>query len=1378
MESAAHEARAELEAGGLVGGRYLVRGLLGRGGMGAVYDVLDTVRGGRCALKRLGLNTRPERRAAALTLFEREFLTLSQLQHPNVVQVYDYGVHEGSPFYTMELVAGADMQARVPLPWPEACAVARDLCGVLALLHSRRLIYRDLNPRNVRSTEDGSTKLIDFGAMCAMGPSRQLIGTPAFCAPESVLFQPLDGRTDLYSLGVMLYLMLTARIPFYVKDFAQMRAQPQTRPPAPSSLVAGIPEKLERLVLELLRSDPLLRPANASEVIDRLTAIAGLPADEQLTIPQAYLSTPNLVGRIAPLQAVRETLGQALQRRGASIVFSGESGTGRSRLLAACELEAKLLGITVLRPDVAEIGTAPYAAARALVLQLLELAPDVVLPLLWPHAPVLVHVLPELRDRIDAIVPAALAPEQLDQRLQPALRQILVEFSQRQASVILLDDVDRVDGESAALLALLAQTLRANALVLIGSLDAGARMQPALQDSLDVLKRSSSVLTLDPLAPDATTMLLGSVFGEVPNLQLLAHRLHAITGGNPRDLMQLAQHLVDQGVLRYRGGSWSVPDDLDALGLPSGMAQALAARVQMLRAGSRMLAGALAQCPGQRFAFDDCVLLAGGKPREQVMQALDELLAANVLRLEGGLFALGQDGWIGTLAQALSPDETQACNAQLAALFAARRDDFRAAQCLLRAGRAHEGLDLLVQHAIASRARTDEDVEEFLSLLRLLPDDWLTGYEHALKLCAQLGRPYAEIHALRMRLCGLIGATSVNGLAHFEALITDLSRSCGLDLYAALDGALPAGERLQRAFAGAQQRYEQTPPADRIEAPAAAVGELARVLVQYSGIVALGLDHAAALRIPSLEPLAPLSPALRVIDQLVLGVAARISGRAEQALAIYGALLERVAQPDRGGLDPTHHLYTVLGVECGTGMLQAAMGLEACLSRAARIEPYPQHQVNAALMRMLNELWQGRQARARQLKWDAELVRIQNVQRRVFAGAHLLAELTGYALAGELTGLKQIEDAIARQAQAFPAWVPVLHYARAEYLRACGDAEAALHEIEAALQDIAPGEHQIWVWAASAHLRVLLDLGRTERARRLGNEYLAAAQARELGYSSCYVKMQLSLALAELGEHAAAAAHAQACVVELAALGATGLNAFVALETRAYVAIRAGDRVALDACLDMLATGRDAAGDSSLVTCHDRIVKEARKAGLLTAESLAPETEATADTDDAVVQSQLVRSTLETCDTVATMAKASLQLLVRSTDSPGGLFFSVSERGLTLQAEVGELAASTDIMRLANDCLATELRQEQSTMIEDEAEIAASLSSPPRAASGAALHPMVLSHEERGRYTVVAVVVLLRSSRSQVPGGLTRELSRVLCAAGLSGVSSALHGES
>jgi eukaryotic-like serine/threonine-protein kinase len=193
----------------LFAARYALEASLGRGGAGEVFRAFDLARGELIALKQLHESARA--RAGLERLFEREFRTLAQLAHPGIVAVHDYGVAEGSPYYTMELLDGADLRDLAPLPWREACSVLCEVASALALLHSRRLVHRDLSPRNVRRTASGQPKLIDFGAMVPMGHTRKLMGTPGCVAPEHVRGQELDARSDMFGLGTLLYWTLTGR---------------------------------------------------------------------------------------------------------------------------------------------------------------------------------------------------------------------------------------------------------------------------------------------------------------------------------------------------------------------------------------------------------------------------------------------------------------------------------------------------------------------------------------------------------------------------------------------------------------------------------------------------------------------------------------------------------------------------------------------------------------------------------------------------------------------------------------------------------------------------------------------------------------------------------------------------------------------------------------------------------------------------------------------------------------------------------------------------------------------------------------------------------------------------------------------------------------
>jgi aminoglycoside phosphotransferase (APT) family kinase protein len=176
-----------------VAGRYELQAELGGGGMAVVHLVLDRETGRRLALKRPTRRADLEQRRKSDELFAREFHTLAQLAHPRIVEVYDYALDEHGPFYTMELLDGGDLQQLVPADWRRVCAIARDVCSALSLLHSRRIVHRDISPRNIRCTTDGTAKLIDFGAMTLMGPTKELVGTPVCCRSRTSVHLPGRG---------------------------------------------------------------------------------------------------------------------------------------------------------------------------------------------------------------------------------------------------------------------------------------------------------------------------------------------------------------------------------------------------------------------------------------------------------------------------------------------------------------------------------------------------------------------------------------------------------------------------------------------------------------------------------------------------------------------------------------------------------------------------------------------------------------------------------------------------------------------------------------------------------------------------------------------------------------------------------------------------------------------------------------------------------------------------------------------------------------------------------------------------------------------------------------------------------------------------------
>jgi serine/threonine-protein kinase len=230
-------------------GRYRLGRQLAEGGMGTIFLAFDTLAEREVVYKRLRIASE---RSRMTTLFEREYNTLSHLAHPNIVEVYDYGLDDEGPYYTMELLPGKDLSAAAPLPVGEACRLLRDVASALALLHARRMLHRDVTPANVRLTQDGRAKWIDFGALTEFGRPRELVGTPAFIAPECLEPEPLDQRADLFALGGLAYWALTRQHAYPARSMAELPATWAVPPSAPSSHAPDVPPELDQLVLALL----------------------------------------------------------------------------------------------------------------------------------------------------------------------------------------------------------------------------------------------------------------------------------------------------------------------------------------------------------------------------------------------------------------------------------------------------------------------------------------------------------------------------------------------------------------------------------------------------------------------------------------------------------------------------------------------------------------------------------------------------------------------------------------------------------------------------------------------------------------------------------------------------------------------------------------------------------------------------------------------------------------------------------------------------------------------------------------------------------------------------------------------------------------------
>jgi serine/threonine-protein kinase len=318
--------------------RYRIIGLLGRGGMGEVYRADDLKLGQPVALKFLPRHLAEEK--DRLERFYAEVRIARQVSHPNVCRVYDVGEIDGQNYLSMEYVDGEDLASLLKrigrLPPDKALDISRELCAGLAAAHDRGVLHRDLKPSNVMIDGRGRARITDFGLAVAAGEAAEgeISGTPAYMAPEQLAGKGASVRSDVYSLGLVLYELYTGRRAFLGTTLHELkRTHTEDAPPAPSAITPGVDPAVERVILRCLEKDPTERPASASQVA------AALPGGDPLAAALAAGETPS------PEMVAAAANEGALAPSRAWALFGGAS--------------ALLLIILLLAPFSSDLGLAP-----------------------------------------------------------------------------------------------------------------------------------------------------------------------------------------------------------------------------------------------------------------------------------------------------------------------------------------------------------------------------------------------------------------------------------------------------------------------------------------------------------------------------------------------------------------------------------------------------------------------------------------------------------------------------------------------------------------------------------------------------------------------------------------------------------------------------------------------------------------------------------------------------------------------------------------------------------------------------------------------------------------------------------------------------------
>ncbi|MFI9831045.1 protein kinase [Streptomyces sp. NPDC051913] len=335
---------------GLLAGRYELQELLGRGAMGEVWRASDQVLGRLVAVKLL----RAEE-AADAERFRLEAQTAARLNHPNVVGMYDFGSHLDQLYLVMELIDGwslaQERSLRGALPPAEAASMAAQAAAGISAAHRQGVIHRDIKPANLMLTTDRTVKVADFGiarfadaAASTLTATGKILGTADYLAPERALGRSAQPASDVYSLGCVLYELLTGRPPFTgATSLAVVQQHVSATPPPPSRLRPEIPQPLSDHVLHLLAKDPVNRPT-AEQAADRLARQQRGTPQPPATADTALMAAPPTPPAPVPLAREARTASRRSRPRSRRKLASKAvlCGTGLVVFTAAMALGASL----------------------------------------------------------------------------------------------------------------------------------------------------------------------------------------------------------------------------------------------------------------------------------------------------------------------------------------------------------------------------------------------------------------------------------------------------------------------------------------------------------------------------------------------------------------------------------------------------------------------------------------------------------------------------------------------------------------------------------------------------------------------------------------------------------------------------------------------------------------------------------------------------------------------------------------------------------------------------------------------------------------------------------------------------------------------------
>ncbi len=749
--------------------RYRIDGELGQGGMGIVYRAFDTLLEREVAIKVLsGQRVNAESGSRLLD----EARSIAGLSHPNIVTVHDVGEYNSSLFIVMELIPGQSLKDQNFEDLNLVLDTCEQLCEALAHAHHHGVIHRDLKPENVL-VFDGQVKLMDFGLARSMASrltsDGDLVGTAYYLAPEQALGLEVDERTDLYSLGVMMYEMVTGRLPFTTGDALAVISQHLHAPVVPPRTYnEKITPELNELILRLMGKSREERPASAEEVLSAISEIKKIDPEKgtpgEIILLQQIVQG-RLVGREEELASLRRHWREAQQGHARLVLISGEPGVGKTRLANELIAYGRLHGGMILQGACYEYeAMVPYLPfSEALRDWVHDQTTEHLQSTLGDIATELAKLAPEIEGKLGPLPPnPTLAPDQERMRLYDSFARFLNNLSTEKGLIFFLDDLHWADRGTLALVHYLLRRLRNERVLVLGGyreveLDRSHPLAAALVEWNR--ERLVTRIQLGRLTLEDCGRLLASMFEQEDITPEFTEAIYRETEGNPFFIEEVVKALVDQGQIYRENLKWQRGDIAD-LAIPQSIKEAIGRRLNRLSTESIEVLQHAAIL-GKVFDFQELVAVyANGngssiEKENHLLDALDEGLNAQLIRaMEGESFSFTHDKIRETLYEEMNSIRRRRLHHKLA-----------------------QGLEMVV------RDRALEGYLPDLAYHYLQGGDLSKGMEYARHAGEHARNLYANDEALKYYLQAAEAADALNlptELSEIFETIGDLNQSQGL----------------------------------------------------------------------------------------------------------------------------------------------------------------------------------------------------------------------------------------------------------------------------------------------------------------------------------------------------------------------------------------------------------------------------------------------------------------------------------------------------------------------------------------------------------------------------------------------------------------------